>query len=109
MPWDSDLASIDLKALLHKFFKFYSDKNITNYILSPYMGKQYTKKDFDKDSKEDLPSYVEFCKKNPNKKFNITKGICLQDPIQLNKNLTESLPTHKFKPLCKEMVNILSV
>lgn len=99
-----------VKELVIGFFKFYSLDVTSKMILSPLTGYFIHKK---KMQEMDLPPPYRTYKFNLLKqtitdKFKITTGICLQDPIQLNCNLTSSLNgdiLNNFRWLCKETVN----
>ncbi|XP_075233988.1 terminal uridylyltransferase Tailor-like isoform X3 [Lycorma delicatula] len=99
--------------LIRGFFEFYgNDDNILS-VHCPLTGESFTKLQF---KKLNLPcaqyeNYIQFCtSSSSNHCFKLTKGFCLQDPIELNSNLTVYLAGKsysKFKWFCKRMQQIL--
>lgn len=106
----SDLLKCDCKLtideLVKGFFSFYGFTINIASVHCPLIGDMIAKSNFLNSefyNKISTDSYG-----NP---FNVTTALCLQDPLECNKNLTENLiqiDGHKFKWMCRNMVDILS-
>lgn len=97
--------------LVYGFFKYYSGDIHTKNVLCPLTGELIFKNRMEQ---LDLPppfrSYkLNLLRKAIDEKFPITHGLCLQDPFQLNRNITYQLQDglfHKFKLMCRETVKL---
>ncbi|KAK1137487.1 hypothetical protein K0M31_001994 [Melipona bicolor] len=78
--------------LLHGFFFFYATFEFKSQVICPIDGMVHTESEF-KDI-ENLPScmdrYKACIKEDENLKLNVNKPMCVQDPIELNHNVTAS-------------------
>ncbi|KOX81065.1 Speckle targeted PIP5K1A-regulated poly(A) polymerase [Melipona quadrifasciata] len=78
--------------LLHGFFFFYATFEFKSQVICPIDGMVHTESEF-KDI-ENLPSYMDrykaCVKEDENLKLNVNKPMCVQDPIELNHNVTAS-------------------
>ncbi|KZC07574.1 PREDICTED: speckle targeted PIP5K1A-regulated poly(A) polymerase-like [Dufourea novaeangliae] len=79
--------------LLHGFFFFYASFEYKCHIICPLDAKIYTESEFK--NVENLPRYMDryktYVKEDENFKFKQNTAICLQDPIELNHNVTASI------------------
>ncbi|RZF34322.1 hypothetical protein LSTR_LSTR016108 [Laodelphax striatellus] len=97
----------DVYDLVKIFFEFYSDlRNFDRKVLAPLTAEKF---DHQRIRQKKLPpAYGRYCHLISTKTvrfFKLTNGLCLQDPLQLNYNLTNSLQgnnLNKFVAYCKE-------
>ncbi|XP_057328716.1 speckle targeted PIP5K1A-regulated poly(A) polymerase-like [Microplitis mediator] len=74
----SDTNNISIPQLLYGFFKFYSEFNFLVNLISPLDGIIHPKIDYNKIA-NDLGIDIEL--------LNLSRPVCIQDPIQLNHNI----------------------
>lgn len=78
----------DLPNLLLGFFKYYFSFQFKTHIVCPWDGLLHAKEEFVHIEK--LPNYMEHYKRiatTDDLKLNISKFMCIQDPIELNRNV----------------------
>lgn len=91
--WDSNrhCENLGIPKLLEKFFEFYKNYDFDSFVICPFDGQSHNKKVF-KDCK-DLPAtmsrYIDNVQNGKN--FSWRSKVCLQDPIELNVNLTHNI------------------
>ncbi|XP_076301157.1 speckle targeted PIP5K1A-regulated poly(A) polymerase [Lasioglossum baleicum] len=85
--------------LLYGFFIFYSTFTFKSNVICPLDGKVHTELEFN--DVENLPHYMDrykVCavKDDENCKFKVNRPMCVQDPIELNYNITANTPHSTF-------------
>lgn len=85
--------------LLKDFFEFYQDYDFESYVMCPLDGKSHNKKLF-QDLKS-FPSSMRYTEnfyngKIKNQAFTQKNKMCLQDPIVLNANLTNTVTSEQL-------------
>ncbi|XP_076383175.1 poly(A) RNA polymerase, mitochondrial [Megalopta genalis] len=80
--------------LLYGFFIFYSTFKFKSQVICPLDGMEHMESEFT--DVENLPQYMnayKAClKEDENFKLKINRDMCVQDPIELNHNVTASTP-----------------
>uniref|UniRef100_A0A0C9RTJ9 Tut1_1 protein n=1 Tax=Fopius arisanus TaxID=64838 RepID=A0A0C9RTJ9_9HYME len=91
-PSTSENNSSSLLELLQGFFKFYSDFDFSTRIIRPLEGSSVLRKEFKKEMEACHRSrYVE--------SLHLDRHACLQDPIQLDYNITSGWATKEIQGL----------
>lgn len=113
--WRSS-CQLNEKELLFKFFEFYSDKSLINYVLCTLTGIKIPKKHFIH-CYDSLPlvfqTFRTKIKTDQNlgrKVFSDFESMCVQDPFDHCHNLTKTINKRKFAcfvELCKKTMEIL--
>lgn len=102
--------------LLTKFFEFYSNFNLKNYVLCTLTGLKIEKKHFlyHYDSLPVTFTQYRYKVKTDGELYNRIsydfEGLCVQDPFDHSHNLTKTINSRKFLSLtevCRETVAIL--
>ena len=78
------------------FFEFYSSFNFGDSVISPFLGKSLDRDLFDPDNADDpnikielagMERYLENVWKKNMEHLPTKKGMCVQDPFELNRNV----------------------
>ena len=106
------LTSVEL---LRKFFEFYSDSSLIDYVLCTLTGSKVEKKCFVEDH-NDLPDEFETFKRGVTEDEQVFKerigdfqNFCIQAPFDLFENTTKILSATKFTrfvELCKQTTKL---
>ncbi len=109
-------STLTREELLCKFFEFYSNASLRNYVLCTLTGIRVEKKHFLK-FYENLPPVFEHYKFRVKRDVILLKkivddfsGLCIQDPFDHCHNLTKTInyvKFHCFVKLCRSTANIL--
>ncbi|KAL2716792.1 speckle targeted PIP5K1A-regulated poly(A) polymerase-like [Vespula squamosa] len=95
----------DIPQLLLGFFEYYINFQFKTNVICPWDGKLHTKEEFIEMDK--LPNYMAQYKKiatTDDLKLDIGKFVCIQDPIELNRNVAASTSQRiiiSFQEYCK--------
>lgn len=96
--------------LLRGFFSFYASFDFKSHVICPVDGKAHAKSEFD--DIDSLPAcmdrYKEFIKEDETlNRFNTNRPVCLQDPVELNNNITAPLSIlDAFVKCCAVSANV---
>nr|XP_003699178.2 PREDICTED: uncharacterized protein LOC100875098 isoform X1 [Megachile rotundata]XP_012151145.1 PREDICTED: uncharacterized protein LOC100875098 isoform X1 [Megachile rotundata]XP_012151816.1 PREDICTED: uncharacterized protein LOC100875098 isoform X1 [Megachile rotundata]XP_012152416.1 PREDICTED: uncharacterized protein LOC100875098 isoform X1 [Megachile rotundata] len=108
---NKSMQSISL--LLSRFFQFYANFDYQHYIICPLMGYAVAKRAFinlDTLPKEMKP-YINYMRESNNPEcLRIDSPLCVQDPLDLSRNLTKavnSITLKYFKQYCQDSAFIL--
>lgn len=92
LPPTSNNSSIP--QLLQDFFSFYADFNFSSHVLCLLDGQIYSAAEFVQ--LHNLPNYMHRYKscvlENNNRKLDVERPICVQDPFELDQNTTAIMP-----------------
>ncbi|TDG47558.1 hypothetical protein AWZ03_005997 [Drosophila navojoa] len=96
-----------LKEYLKDFLKFYATFNYERNMVCPYFGKKHTLIS----RIEDMPKrYVDYANQNPECALQLRKPMVVQDPIQLNHNVTKAVTKYALQKLidyCEQTASLL--
>lgn len=104
--WKSS-STLTVKELLHKFFVFYSDSTLIDYVLCTLTGKKVEKKHFVEKYNQLPEPFARF------KDLMMERGVlfnqvskdfkqfCIQDPFNHLNNLTKTIRAAKFARFVK--------
>uniref|UniRef100_A0A1B0B571 C2H2-type domain-containing protein n=1 Tax=Glossina palpalis gambiensis TaxID=67801 RepID=A0A1B0B571_9MUSC len=89
-------ASITTLDLIKGFFNFYKNLNISEYVLSPYLGVHILRKDFVDDKCAFLAYHNQLITVSQYfgddaQQFEIDRCVCIQDPFNLSHNIARSM------------------
>lgn len=99
--------------LLLMFFEFYMSYDFQSNVLCPCDGQSYNKDIFYEIEllPDSMKSYKEYLNGTTDPKvFNLCRPMCVQDPTELNWNVTTGVPVHsveKFQLFCFISANIV--
>lgn len=113
IPYDKSQLNVGVKKLLKGFFEFYAKFPYNTVVICPFLGKNVLKVDFM--SVETLSDkffrYKEEVGKFPQRALKYDSTICLQDPLELNRNclkVISPLVLEKFVEYCLFASELLS-
>ncbi|KAH8311169.1 hypothetical protein KR044_004671, partial [Drosophila immigrans] len=97
-----------IKEYMREFFKFYSTFNYERFAVCPYLGTSDIA--IAKLEKRMPQKYLDYAKKNPETTLQIRKPMVVQDPIQLNHNVTKAvtkITLQTFINFCTQTATLL--
>ncbi|XP_017873138.1 PREDICTED: terminal uridylyltransferase Tailor [Drosophila arizonae] len=97
-----------LKEYLKDFFKFYATFNYERNMVCPYFGKKHIL--ISRIEKEMPKRYVDYANQNPECALQLRKPMVVQDPIQLNHNVTKAVTKYALQKLidyCEQTESLL--
>ncbi|XP_046805964.1 terminal uridylyltransferase Tailor [Lucilia cuprina] len=101
-----DVGQPNLLKFIRGFFMFYTSFDFDQNVVCPYLGKTIKKADVNKLMPRRYTDYVS-C--SPDYVLQLDKSIVVQDPIQLNHNVTKGLSAFTLQLLKTLMVKSLDV
>lgn len=96
-PISNDLP---IEELLSRFFESVVQTDFANYVVSPYLGSLIHRDVFHQMVKlpKELKNYIYHLNVGRSR-LSIQSPLCIQDPFELNLNVTKNVPIHDFKCL----------
>ncbi|KRG01259.1 uncharacterized protein Dmoj_GI23075, isoform D [Drosophila mojavensis] len=97
-----------LKEYLKDFLKFYATFNYERNMVCPYFGKKHIL--ISRIEKEMPKRYVDYANQNPECALQLRKPMVVQDPIQLNHNVTKAVTKYALQKLidyCEQTASLL--
>ncbi|XP_030556408.1 terminal uridylyltransferase Tailor [Drosophila novamexicana] len=84
-----------IKEKVKELFEFYATFNYERYMVCPYFGRKHVA--ISKILKEMPKRYTKYAYNNPESELQIQKPMVVQDPIQLNHNVTKAVTKYALK------------
>ncbi|KAM7360327.1 tailor [Cochliomyia hominivorax] len=101
-----DVDQPNLLKFIRGFFMFYVKYNFDKDVICPYLGKSIKKNELE----SQMPKrYTDYVKKSADYALQLDKVIVVQDPIQLNHNVTKGLSTFTSQILKTSTAKSLNV
>ncbi|ALC46656.1 CG1091 [Drosophila busckii] len=97
-----------IKEFVKEFFKFYATFKYESFLVCPYFGKE--KISISTMEAALPPRYREYASQHPESALQLRKPMVVQDPIQLNHNVTKAVSKYglqTFVEYCQQSVTIL--
>ncbi|KAK3919323.1 Speckle targeted PIP5K1A-regulated poly(A) polymerase, partial [Frankliniella fusca] len=91
---------LPLEELLSRFFESIVQTDFENYVVCPYLGTLIHRGAFQTMTKlpDALKDYI-YCMNVGGARLQIMSPLCIQDPFELNLNVTKNVPRHDFECL----------
>ena len=98
--------------LVHQFFAYYAELDANDVVLCPLVGGSVPKRDFATDGERLLPDCMDLYYQNVEqgqKPFNCTSPLCVQDPFELNFNVTAHFKNWpQLQDKCRSVADLCS-
>ncbi|EDV92871.1 GH18593 [Drosophila grimshawi] len=104
-----DVTTQVIREHLRELFEFYATFDFERQMICPYFGKKYTL--ISKILKDMPKRYVNYAIQNPNSGLQLSKPMVVQDPIQLNHNVTKAVTKYglqTFVVFCTQTAALLA-
>lgn len=106
--------SLSIIDILNAIYAYYSNFNFETFVISPFIGRQIPKKDFENVEQlpEELSRYKQFHKENKDHQKLLFLGntkFCMyvQDPFQHNRNITARVTPKIFEKFMKSCAALI--
>ncbi|KAH8407099.1 hypothetical protein KR222_006549, partial [Zaprionus bogoriensis] len=97
-----------IKENVREFFQFYATFNYDSNMICPYFARKNMRISL---AEKEMPQrYLEYAKQNPESVLQLRKPMVVQDPIQLNHNVTKAVSKYglqAFVDYCKQTAALL--